>query len=201
MSSPVRNELPARSGRSSAGGGDRDVERVQPRRAAGRTAAADVRVVVVVRGAADADVIRAGGRRLEGQLRVASLLVVETPAGCRPGRRRAGGSQARCRPAARRRRRGGSSPARSVTRIEVDLVGDGQEMRHLARCRGRRDAGEPPARSATRPAARGGRAASPSSGTERPVVTIGGLGAYTALGCVMGYRRAESWWSSRRNDG
>ena len=76
MSTPVRNELPVKSGMSGAGGRERRPE-CKARSCHRDAAVHDRRIVVVVGRAADADIVGAGGRRLESQLRVAPQLVVE----------------------------------------------------------------------------------------------------------------------------
>ena len=104
---------------------------IQPRRAAGDAAAAhDRRIVVVVGGAADADVVDAGGRRLEAQLRVAPLLVVERE------RRavRIEDTQEACQAAARLLGvNAGVERLAALQRygVEIDLVRNGQEVRHF----------------------------------------------------------------------
>ncbi len=93
-----------------------------------RAAVRDCRIVVVVGGAADPDVVRAGGCRLEGQVRVAPLLVVER-------QRRAIGAedpQQAGQPAARRLGDdAGVDRVAGLERrgVEIDVVGRGQELR------------------------------------------------------------------------
>ena len=126
----VRKELPVKSGSSGA----EVVSLARPAYTApschqGRRCPRR-RIVVVVGGAADADVVDAGGRRLEAQLRVAPLLVVER-------QRRAvriENTQEACQAAA-----GllgvdaGVERVASLQRygVEIDLVGNGQEVRHF----------------------------------------------------------------------
>ncbi len=130
ISTPVRKELPVKSGSSGAEVVSLYVQGIQPRRVTRDAAGHERRIVVVVRRAADADVVDARGRRLEAQLRVAPLLVVER-------QRRAvriENSQEACQAAA-----GLLGVNAGVERlaflqrygVEIELVWNGQEVRHF----------------------------------------------------------------------
>ncbi len=131
MSTPVRNELPVKSGSSGADVVRLHVQGIKPRRVTGDAAASDRRIVVVVGGAADADVVGAGGRRLKASVAGRPPAGCRAPAACRSHRKHAGGLPEPLPACWASMLASSVSPCCSVTRVEIDLVGNGQEVRHL----------------------------------------------------------------------
>ena len=143
MSTPVRKELPVRSGISGVAVVRLTSRVYSPVVPPGTAAVHDRRIVVVVGGAADTDVVDARGRRLEGQVRVAPLLVVERQ---RRAVRIEDAQEAGQAAAGLLGVNTGVERLAALQRhgVEIDLVGNGQEVRHFGIVRGSRSAGAPP---------------------------------------------------------